>query len=125
MHANVCLMELGQRKGGTMLYISVEDFYEKVSSFSTLSRQEEIECAHQMKNGDALARERLICSYLPMVASHIKHASPRLQSLGFLLYCHRALEKAVDSFDFFQDSDPFTHRFNWSLRQATAAYIVR
>lgn len=49
-----------------MIYISIDDFYEKTRSFFKMSRQEEIECARQMKQGDALARERLIQSYLPM-----------------------------------------------------------
>lgn len=106
-----------------MVYISVNDFYEKVSSFSTMSRQEEIECAKQMKSGDAAARERLIQSYMPMVASHIKHT--RMQSLGLVLYCLQALEKAVDTFNFFQDGEPFSHRLSWCLRQATVSYIVK
>ena len=35
-----------------MVYISVEDFYKKAASFEALTRQEEIECAKQMKSGD-------------------------------------------------------------------------
>ena len=107
-----------------MIYISVDDFYEKVSAFSGMSRQEEIECARQMKNGDILARERLIQSYLPMVAAHIKRVASHRQSLGMILYCQQALEKAVDSFDFFQDSELFSHRLSWYLRQAVTKYIV-
>ena len=41
-----------------MVYISVEDFYKKAASFEALSRQEEIECAIQMKSGDMDARAR-------------------------------------------------------------------
>ena len=108
-----------------MLYISVDDFYQKVGSISAMSRQEEIECAHQMKNGDHLARERLIRSYLPMVAGHIKNVTPSIRSLGLILYCQQALEKAVDTFDFFQDSEPFLHRLSWCLRQAVTKYRVK
>lgn len=108
-----------------MLYISVEDFYEKVSSFSKMSRQEEKECAKQMQNGDESARERLIQSYLPMVAAHVKRAPAHVQSLGLVLYCQQALEKAVDTFDFLQDSETFAHRLSWHLRQAVVDYIVR
>lgn len=105
-----------------MIYVSAKDFYEKVSSLSVMSRQEEIECARQMKTGDTLARERMIQSYLPMVASHIKKS--HMQSLGMIFYGIQALEKAVDSFDFLQDSETFAHRLSWYLRQATTRYIA-
>lgn len=36
------------------------DFYEKANHCKVLGRQEEIECACQMKSGDVSARERLI-----------------------------------------------------------------
>ncbi|MBQ8816830.1 MAG: hypothetical protein IJZ84_06085 [Lachnospiraceae bacterium] len=107
-----------------MIFISIEDFYEKVSSFSKMSRQEEKECALQMKEGSTAARERLIQSYLPMVAAHIKHMPSHMQNLGFVLYCQQALEKAVDSFNFLQDSETFSHRLSWYLRQADVKYIV-
>lgn len=108
-----------------MVFISTEDFYEKAGACRHLSRQEELECAKQMKSGDQLAREKLIQSYLPMVAKHIKRGQPLMQPFGLVLYCVRALEKAVDSFDFLQDSEPFSHRLNWWLRQATTEYLVR
>lgn len=108
-----------------MVYISVEDFYEKAGACHVLTRQEEKECAERMKNGDRLAREKLIQSYLPTVAGYIKRPQPGVQTLGLVLYCVQALEKAVDSFDFLQDSEPFSHRLNWWLRQATTKYIVR
>ena len=48
-----------------------------------------------------------------------------MQNLGLVLYCMQALEKAADSFDFLQDSEPFLHRLNRYLRQATVDYIVK
>lgn len=108
-----------------MIYTSAEDFYEKAGACHILTRQEEIECAKQMKNGDNLAREKLIQSYLPMVAEHIKRIQPHAQSFYLVLSCVQALEKAVDSFDFLQDSEPFSHRLNWWLRQAVVKFSVR
>lgn len=108
-----------------MVYVSIEDFYEKAGFCKVLARQEELEWAKKMKTGDPVAREKLIESYMPMVAGHIKHAKPHLQTLGLVLYCVQALEKAVDSFDFTQNSEPFSHRLSWWLRQAVAEYIVR
>lgn len=107
-----------------MIFISLGDFFEKVSDCRRLNRQEEMECARQMKSGDDSARERLIESYLPMVAAHVKRISPHLQSLGMVIYCQQALEKAVDSFNFEQNSESFAHRLSWHLRQATTRYIA-
>lgn len=108
-----------------MIYISVQDFFEKVKDISQITRQEEIEYAIKMKNGDLDARERLIHGYLPVVASRVKHAPKHLQTLGLVLYCHQALEKAVDSFNFLQDNEPFSHYLSWSMRQAVTKYIAR
>ena len=108
-----------------MIFISIEDFYEKVKSCVILSREEEKKCAAQMKQGDLEARERLVQSYLPMGASRIKRTAPHMQTLGLVLYCQQTLEQLVDKFNFQQDSETFTHRLNWGLRQAVTRYIVK
>ncbi len=108
-----------------MVFVSIDDFFEKAALCKALTRQEEIECAVAIKNGDTEAREKLVQSYIPMVASHIKHAKPHMQNLGLVVYCMNALEKAVDSFDFMQESETFSHRLSWALRQAVVSYIVR
>lgn len=108
-----------------MVFYSIEDFYEKAENCLRMTRQEEIACAIKMRAGDTAAREQLIKSYIPMVASHIKRMKRDQQTLGLAVYCIQALEKAVDSFDFLQESETFTHRLSWWLRQATTEYIVR
>lgn len=108
-----------------MVYISIDDFFEEAKSCVRLSRQEEIECARLMKNGDKLAKERLIKSYLPSVAAHIKRAPDSIRDLGLALYCRQALEKEGDSFNFLQDSEPFSHRLSWCLRQTVTKYLVK
>lgn len=108
-----------------MLYSNIDEFYTKASTCIHMNRQEEIECARKMKNGDLIAREKLIESYTPMVAGHIRHMKSHLQTFGLVVYCMQALEKAVDSFDFLQESETFSHRLSWWLRDATAQYIVR
>lgn len=107
-----------------MLYISLEDFYEKTASCCRLTRQEEVDCAIAVSRGDLAARDRLLQSYIPMVAGHIKRCKPHLQTLKLVYACLQALEKAVDSFDFLQDSEPFSHRLSWWLRQTTVQYIA-
>ena len=107
-----------------MAYITVEDFLRKAATCSRLSRQDEREAAAAMAMGDAGARDRLLQSYLPMVAGHIKGCKPHLQSLELVYACLQALETAVDSFNFLQESETFTHRLSWWLRQTTVEYIA-
>ena len=108
-----------------MVFVSIDDFYEKAGACRKLSREEEIQWAEKMKAGDPAAREVLIQSYLPMVARRIKWLNPHMQTLGMVIYCQHALERAVDSFNFLQDSEPFSHRLSWYLRQAVTSYIVK
>ena len=107
-----------------MLYISVEDFYEKTKELKMLSREEEKILAQQMKAGNTDARQKLIDSYTAMVASVCKHQKPQYQSLELIYRCLSALEQAVDRFDFLQDSETFAHHLSWVLRQTTVRYIV-
>ena len=108
-----------------MLFISAEDFYEKAASCKKLTRQEEIECARKMQNGDTAAREKLIESYIPMTAAVMKRAPAKVQNLGLALSCMQALEKAVDSFDFLQESEMFSHRLSWWLKQTIVGCIAK
>lgn len=107
-----------------MLFITVEDFYQKAAACVRLSREEEKVLAEQMKAGDADARQKIIDSYTSMVASVCKHQKSQDQSLELVYRCMAALEKAVDHFDFLQDSETFTHHLSWVLRQTTARYIA-
>lgn len=107
-----------------MVYISAEDFCKKASAYPRLNRQEELECAQGLKTADPLARQRLIQGYLPVVAGHIKRQPQHMQSVGLVAYCLQALERAVDSFDFFQEGESFSHRLSWHLRQASVSYLA-
>ena len=107
-----------------MVFYSMEVFFERCRDFCILSREEECHTARLMKAGDPQARQQLLESYLPMVAAHIRRMPGEHQTLGMLHYCCQALEKAVDSFDFLQDSETFTHRLSWHLRNASARYIA-
>ena len=107
-----------------MVYITIEDFYKRADSCKRLTREEEIECAMRMKNGDETARQQLIESYIPVVAGFIKRYGKESGSLYLALSCEQMLEKQVDSFDFLQDGETFTHRISWGLRQAITKYIA-
>lgn len=107
-----------------MLYISADDFLEKTKELVPLSRKDERALAEKMNAGDGAARAALIAGYLPQVAGHIRHLREEYRSLELVMRCCRALEKAVDSFDFLQDSETFSHRLSWALRQTVTAYIA-
>ena len=107
-----------------MLYISVQDFFEKTKDLHPLSREEEKILAQQMKAGDGSARQKIIDGYIPMVAAVCRHQKPQYQSLELIYRCLSALEQAVDRFDFLQDSETFTHHLSWILRQTTTRHIA-
>ena len=107
-----------------MLYINVQDFFDKVAGLTVLTREEELELAVARSKGDATVRDRLIEGYLPMVAGHIRLCKEHLQTLNLVYACLQALENAVDTFDFMQESEPFSHRLSWYLRQTTVRYIA-
>lgn len=107
-----------------MLYLSTEDFLEKTKGLVPLSREQERALAERMKAGDDEAREMLLAGYMPQVAGHIRRLREEYRSLELVMRCIRSLEKAVDSFDFLQDSESFTHRLSWALRQTVTAYIA-
>ena len=107
-----------------MLFISAEDFFEKVEHLPLLSREEELRWAQLMREGDPHAKEKLVEGYMPHVASVIRKMRPEYQKLELVFRCCTALEKAVEQFDFFQDSEHFSHRLSWWLRQTTTRYIV-
>lgn len=107
-----------------MVFYSKEDFFEKCGSFHILSREEERRCAQLWQGGAVHVRQELVESYLPMVAGHVRRLPAHLQTLGMIIYCCQALEKAVDAFDFLQDSETFSHRLSWYLRNATTRYVA-
>ena len=93
-----------------MLFTCAEDFFNKVSKIKRLSRQEEKALFVCMKAGDMTARERIIESYLVIVAARIRRLPKHMQSLDLIYSCIQALERAVDQFNFLQECEPFTHK---------------
>ena len=108
-----------------MLYVSLQDFFQKTANLPRLSRDAELALAAAMVSGDLTARAQLVEGYLPMVAGHIRHCKDQLQRLTLVYACLQALERAVDSFDFFQNSEPFSRHLSRYLRQATVRCIAQ
>ena len=108
-----------------MLFVSLEDFYAQTEKMRRLTREEETECALAMAQGDAEARQRLICSYLPFVAARIRQAPPEIQTLRTVYSAIATLEKGVDTFRFQQSNETFYHHLSWRLRQCLTRCIAQ
>ena len=106
-----------------MLFISTEDFFNQAKALPPLSREEEQLLAKQMAQ-DPAAREQLIRSYLPHVASYVRRAPKDLQTLQTVYACLATLEKGVDSFHFQQEQETFSHHLSWRLRQCITRCIA-
>lgn len=107
-----------------MLFISVEDFFEKTKEMTKLTREEERLCAIRKAQGDMDAREKLLQSYLPVVAAVIRRAPKEIQTLKTVYRCVASLEEGVDRFDFLQDGETFLHHLSWRMRQCITKCIV-
>ena len=107
-----------------MLYITIEDFYARAGETPRLTREQERTCAAAMAAGDTDARQRLIQSYLPYVASAIRRAPRQIQTLHTVYAAIAALEKAVDTFQFQQEGETFAHYLSWRLRQCLTRCIA-
>jgi len=108
-----------------MLFTCAEDFFHKASKIKRLSRQEEKDLFVCMKAGDMTARERIIESYLVIVAARIRRLPKDMQSLDLIYSCIQALERAVDQFNFLQEGETFTHRLCSITQREFARHIVK
>ena len=106
-----------------MLFINAEEFFAQAEKMHRLTRDEECRLAREMGQNPA-AREQLIRSYLPMVAAHIRRAPRELHTLQTVYICLDSLEKGVDSFNFLQDSEQFSHHLSWRLRQCVVRCLA-
>ena len=107
-----------------MLFTCVEDFYNKADGAPRMSRDEEKEAFALMKSGDEQARERLVESYLFLVASRIKRLPAEMQSLELVYRSVESLECAVDKYDFSGDGDMFAHQLGFVVQREITKYIA-
>ena len=106
------------------MFISIEDFYKKASECKPFSKEEEKVLATLMDGGDEIAKEKLTKSYFNYVASTIKRLAKEMQTLTLVYNCLNALEKSVETFNFMQDSESFSHRLTFVLRKEITAYVA-
>ena len=104
-----------------MLFISVDDFFDKVKKISPLTPEQE-KSLGLVK--DAVAREKLVLGYLPTVAAFVRRAPKDIQTLNTVYECISVLEKAVDGFDFSRENARFAHHLCARLRQCITKCIA-
>ena len=107
-----------------MLFVSVDDFFQQAQRATRLTHDEEKQLALQMKGGDAEARQKLIHSYYPLLASYVKRMPKELQTLKAVYSFLQSLEAGIDNFHFQQDSEPFIHHLSWRMRQCITRCIA-
>lgn len=107
-----------------MLFLTSQQFFDCAARARRLDRQGEIACCARMRAGDSDARDALIQSYLPFVAASVKRVSTKKPSLELICRFVCVLESQVETFDFSQESESFTHRLSLALKKATAEYIA-
>ena len=107
-----------------MLLLCAEDFLEAARKAKRLPRETEKQLALEMKTGCPNARQAIIDSYLPILASHILRLPKKLQTLNTVYRCLQCLEKGVDTFNFQQDIECFSHHLCRRMRQCITACIA-
>lgn len=107
-----------------MLFTDYNDFFEKASRFERTSRENELALARLMIEGDREARQKLINSYIPVVAAFVRRVSKEMCSLEMIYRCITALEREVDTFDFLQTGESFAHHLNIVLRRELTRFIA-
>lgn len=99
-----------------MIYLSIQDFYEKASKAVRLTREEEKRFAVMKNEGDEEARAAIVSNYLPFVAALIRRQPKENQRLHTVYACIKVLDKAVDEFNFLQDHETFSHHLSIRLK---------
>lgn len=113
-----------EKSYGKMLFLSEADFFERAAKHKRLAREEEAAFARLMKEGDAEAKNKIICSYLPTVAAFVRKVQKGRYSLELIYRLIDALEKEIDRFDFSQKSEVFAHRLALVMRRTLTEYIA-
>ena len=99
-------------------------FMKKTNCLFVIKREEEIQCAQQLQEGNIEGREKIVNGYLLYVAKEILHLPRKYQTLELVYRCCQMLEREVENFDFRQDSENFSHRLSNCLRKTITCYIA-
>lgn len=106
-----------------MLYKCADDFFKYAATVKRISREEEKELGLKMKEGDEEAKEALITSYLPVLASYLKRNS-REPSLAFIYSGLVVLSDSVQNFNFQVENPTFTKFLGYKIRRMVTRFIA-
>lgn len=97
---------------------AVRLYLREASAYPLLSAGEEYETAKKAQEGDAEAKEKLICSNLRLVVSLAKHyLGSGIPFLDLIQYGNLGLMKAVEKFEY-DKGYKFSTYTTWWIRQA-------
>ena len=82
-----------------MLFKTPKEFFDTAESVGRITRDEELDLANRMREGDASAKDKLTTAYLPVLASYVRRYS-REPSEEFI---RRAVETLTDAVSGFAD----------------------
>ena len=106
-----------------MLYKCADDFFKYAANVKRISREEEKELGLKMKEGDEEAKETLITSYLPVLASYLKR-NFREPSLAVIYSGLAVLSDSVQSFNFQIENPTFTRFLGFEIRKMVTRFIA-
>jgi RNA polymerase primary sigma factor len=102
----------------------LDSYFEKVGNHTLLSREEEIELAKAIENGDSRARNKMIESNLRLAISIAKNFRDKGCSFEDLIQeSNLGLIRAVDRFDW-RKGFKFSTYAVWWIRQAVQAHVA-
>lgn len=107
-----------------MLFISAADFFDKVRTISPLTDEDVRALVLRMNDGDAVARDRLVQGYLPFVATFIRRAPRRMQTLHTVYACIACVRTAVAQFDFSRGRRAFAVYLGQRLRRCMIRCLI-
>ncbi|MBT8901777.1 sigma-70 family RNA polymerase sigma factor [Lactobacillus delbrueckii subsp. bulgaricus] len=112
--------ELAASSDNDQVYDSVRMYLKEIGKVPLLSRDEEVEVAKRIKNGDESAKEELAAANLRLVVSIAKRYAKHNGKMGILDLIQEGnigLMKAVDKFDY-SKGFKFSTYATWWIRQA-------
>ena len=103
---------------------AVRLYLREASAYPLLSTEEEYETAKKAREGDAEAKDKLICSNLRLVVSLAKHyLGSGIPFLDLIQYGNLGLMKAVEKFEY-DKGYKFSTYATWWIRQAITRSIA-
>ena len=106
-----------------MLFKTPKEFFDTAESVGRITRDEELDLANRMREGDASAKDKLTTAYLPVLASYVRRYS-REPSEEFIRRAVETLTDAVSCFDFRVENPTFVNFLRGRMRSLVTELIA-